>query len=295
VAGVRTIAAVPLVVLAFLAAPAGAATTITQTNDITINDAAGSCVPGAATPYPSEILVSGIGGTITDVDVSVTGLTHNFVQDVGILLVSPAGHHTMLMRFAGTNAVTSRNITFDDAAAASLPNFAPFAAGTYKPTDHGTFNCLAGSMPGPAPAAPYTASLATFNGDSPNGTWKLFVVDGIRFGAGSINEWSLSITTVLPDTTAPNTSITSGPLLASTSRNASFSFTGTDNVTPVNSLLFECSLDSAPFGPCTSSQSYSNLALGLHTFRTRAIDLLSLVDPTPASRTWGIYRQGFGQ
>ena len=109
--------------------------------------------------------------------------------------------------------------------------------------------------------------------------------------SGSIAGWSVQITTNDP----PNTSITSGPLLASTSRNASFSFTGTDDATAPASLLFECRLDGAAFAPCTSSQSYSSLPLGAHTFQVRAKDALGQLDPTPASRTWGVYKPGFGQ
>jgi large repetitive protein len=93
------------------------------------------------------------------------------------------------------------------------------------------------------------------------------------------------------DTTQPNTSITGGPAANSTtfSTSASFTFTGTDNATPAASLTFQCSLDSATvFGSCSSPQPYTNLTVGSHTFRVRAIDAAGNVDGSPASRAWTV-------
>ena len=47
---------------------------------ITINDNA------VASPYPSMLTVAGLTGTITDVNVTLTGLTHPFSHDVDVLL-----------------------------------------------------------------------------------------------------------------------------------------------------------------------------------------------------------------
>ncbi len=91
-----------------------------------------------------------------------------------------------------------------------------------------------------------------------------------------------------PDTTAPDTSITSeSPADGSstTSTYASFSFTGTDNAGVVS---YECSLDSEEFSACTSPKSYGELSVGSHTFRVVAKDGAGNVDPTPAARTWTI-------
>jgi hypothetical protein len=62
---------------------------------------------------------------------------------------------------------------------------------------------------------------------------------------------------------ALDATITSSPANPSTSRNASFSFTGTGTA-------FDCALDAAPFTTCTSPQSYSGLAYGAHSFQVRA-------------------------
>ena len=59
-------------------------------------------------------------------------------------------------------------------------------------------------------------------------------------------------TLLIQDTTAPDTTITSGPTSPTNSTDASFTFSGTDNVTPAASLTFQCSLDGAAAAPCTS-------------------------------------------
>ena len=51
---------------------------------------------------------------------------------------------------------------------------------------------------------------------------------------------------------------------------------------------FECSLDDAPFSPCSSPYSAPTLRSGSHTFRVRARDQAGNVDPTPASFTFAI-------
>jgi hypothetical protein len=91
------------------------------------------------------------------------------------------------------------------------------------------------------------------------------------------------------DATPPDTTILTMPISPTTSTSASFTFTGSDNLTPAASLTFQCSLDGVAFASCTSPKSYSNLALGSHTFQVRAIDSVGNVDPTPASFTWQIH------
>ncbi len=90
--------------------------------------------------------------------------------------------------------------------------------------------------------------------------------------------------------TVTDTLITSGPANNSASRetSATFTFIGTDDDTPPERLLFECSLDSITFSPCSSPQAYSNLAPLGHLFRVRAKDAAGNVDPTPASIFWSV-------
>ncbi|MCI0403649.1 MAG: hypothetical protein L0212_09010, partial [Acidobacteria bacterium] len=90
--------------------------------------------------------------------------------------------------------------------------------------------------------------------------------------------------------TVTDTLITSGPANNSASRetSATFTFTGTDDDTPPERLLFECSLDSIIFSVCANPQSYSGLAPLGHLFRVRAKDAAGNVDPTPASVFWSV-------
>jgi subtilisin-like proprotein convertase family protein len=208
----RGFAFLVMAMLAGLAAAgqAGAAT-FSNMAPITINDSGASCplgepspAPSAATPYPSPITVSGLTGTVTDVNVTLTGLAHTFPDDVDVLLVGPAGQTTILMADSGYRVPFSGTLTFDDAAAASLPDQGQITAGTYKPTlGTAAFDescAVPSSFPAPAPAGPYGSTLSGFNGTDPNGTWSLYVVDDSRLDAGSIaGGWSLDITVSAPD------------------------------------------------------------------------------------------------
>src|SRR3990170_4454499 len=132
---------------------------------ITINDNA------QASPYPSQIAVSGTSGTITDVNVSLFGYTHGFPDDVDVLLVGPGGQTVVLMAdvCGGGPGVSGVNLTFDDGAVGSLPA-SGCTSGVYDPTNGGGF-----SGTPPAPGGPYGATLSVFNGLSANGTWSLYV------------------------------------------------------------------------------------------------------------------------
>lgn len=88
-----------------------------------------------ASPYPSIINASGIGGTLLKATVTLNALTHTSPADVDALVVSPAGLNTLIMAHAGgNNTVTNIVLTFDDAATNSLPRFGQLNTGTNKPT-----------------------------------------------------------------------------------------------------------------------------------------------------------------
>jgi hypothetical protein len=86
-----------------------------------------------------------------------------------------------------------------------------------------------------------------------------------------------------PDTTAPETTIGSGPAATTTSTSASFAFTSDEA-----GSTFQCSLDGAAFAACTSPHAYSGLALGSHEFRVRATDAAGNTDGSPATHSWTI-------
>ena len=165
--------------------------TFSNTAPITINDNA------SATPYPSTITLGSLG--IIDLNVTVTGLTHGFPEDIGILLVGPTGQKVVLMNnTGGINPITVPiTITFDDQAATNVPNpiFGTLASGTYKPTNLAPA-CPGNSFNSPAPPCPYGTSLSAFNNVNSAGVWSLYVEDFAAGDSGLINGgWTLVVTT----------------------------------------------------------------------------------------------------
>ena len=155
---------------------------------------------GGATPYPSSIFVSGATAAVHSLTVTLRGLNHDFPDDIDILLVGPQGQAVVLMSDAGSdNPIPDANITFDDAAAAVIPDTSPtIVSGSYRPANHPPLN---ETYPAPAPPGPYAESLAAFSGINPNGTWSLYVLDdsldnGLSPTPGFIADgWTLNITT----------------------------------------------------------------------------------------------------
>lgn len=166
----------------------GAPQTFTDLNTISFND-----IVTPASPYASVINVAGQSGVVTSLKVSLTGFSHAAPADVDIILVSPNGKSTVVMTDVTSSSVSNINLTFDDAAANTI-NVNPIVSGTYRPTDN--FGDI-DFYPNPAPPPPnQNYGLSSFNGFSPNGEWRLFVVDDTQLNAGSIaGGWSLDITT----------------------------------------------------------------------------------------------------
>jgi subtilisin-like proprotein convertase family protein len=178
--------------VAVFASPAGAIQ-FSNSAPITIPAGAPATTFGPANPYPSTISVTGLSGTITDVNVTLTGVSHTFPADVDILVVAPNGDDVILLTdTGGATDVVGANLTFDQSAASLAST--PLVSGTYRPTNGAAFD---GTPPAPTP--PYSTTLNTFNGDPPSGTWSLFVYDDTATDVGSIaSGWSLDITSTGP-------------------------------------------------------------------------------------------------
>jgi subtilisin-like proprotein convertase family protein len=185
--------------------PALQPTPVTFTNpaNIVINNV------GTASPSPANLAVTGLATTgVTVRSVNINDFSHTWAGDVNMVLQSPTGQNVILMANSNADpliAVTNINLTFDDAATASLPAAAPMASGTYKPTNRNgaTFAFLA---PGPTvtgPTFPASPTLSTFTGNM-NGTWKLFVEDRVAGDAGSIaGGFSINFNVPLAPCTSP--------------------------------------------------------------------------------------------
>src|SRR5262245_41451819 len=183
----------------------GGAPTIAGADVATFSNAAAIAVPaagspnqmGPASPYPSAITVSGMTGNIVDVNVTLNSVVHAIATDIDVLLVSPAGQNLLIMSDVkgDTGFPVTGTLTSDDAAAGQLPATGALGSGTFQPTNR-LDSSGPDTFPAPAPAPTSATTLATFNGQSPNGQWQLFIVDDASGDTGSIGGgWSITITT----------------------------------------------------------------------------------------------------
>ncbi|MEO8042121.1 MAG: VCBS repeat-containing protein [Acidobacteriota bacterium] len=178
--------------------------TITTTSSPATTFTNGAAIHGGdggrarATPYASTISATGLTGAITDVNVTLTNINHLNPDDLDIMLVGPSGKRILLLSDAGgTTDVITQTLTFDDAAAAGVPDAGPLVTATVKPTNFGTGDTLPDLLPPyPNSATAGTATLASvFNGTEGNGTWRLFIVDDANTSAGDVaGGWSIDIT-----------------------------------------------------------------------------------------------------
>ena len=130
-----------------------------------------------------------------------------------------------------------------------------------------------------------------------NGGWGIYAVGAIdrgnNFAAGNMEPGQCFgvICRIGAPPGAPDTWIVDHPPALTSSRNASFTYNGHDEVTPLIDLVFECRLDTdddLAWEDCEYPMQYSNLAPGHHKFEVRAIDMRGsgLADHSPASWAW---------
>lgn len=277
-----------LAVFAALAVFAGAA----NASAATYSAPAPITIPGfsQANPYPAAIDVTGLTGTVTDVNVRLNNLTHGTIDDVAVAVQAPSGQAMLLMDGAGGFAVSDVTLTIDDEAAQQFSGSTNPATGSYRPAQYYTGDSFPSPGPGtgyctPGPAGGGSCTLSSaFDGSNPIGSWKLFVIDTLGTSSGQIaGGWSLELTTSGPaDFDPPQTTIDSGPNGAITTATAAFEFSASETA------AFECRLDGAAFAACSSPAIYTGLGDGAHTFSGRATDPAGNVDPSAATRSFTV-------
>jgi parallel beta-helix repeat protein len=162
----------------------------------------------------------------------------------------------------------------------ALDNSATFEfAGTDNATSEDllTFECSLDSA-----AFAECASPLTLTGlDLGVHTLRVRAVDeaGITDPTPALYTWTVSA----PDTTAPETTISSGPAPTTTSTLATFTFTANEF-----GSTFECSLDGEPFGSCEAPVELTDVEVGAHTFAVVATDLAGNTESTPAVHEWTV-------
>jgi subtilisin-like proprotein convertase family protein len=150
---------------------------------------------GPASPYSTEIDVSGFRrGRVKDVNLRLVGLSHEFPDDVDIMLVAPNGRGSMMMSdVGGIIDILDIDLTLDDQAPNPLSNEGAIVSGTFQPADFER-DSDTDIFPPPALDGLPNVGLFVFNGDNPNGAWRLFVSDDAPSDDGSIvNGWELTI------------------------------------------------------------------------------------------------------
>jgi len=144
-----------------------------------------NCSTAASTNVPVTISASGTptinstqtvanGSIISDMNVTLN-LTHSYIGEVTISVISPAGTEVQLF---SNSCGSSNNIiaTFDDSGTTAICGTTPGITGTVIPLQ----------------------SLTAFNGQTANGLWTMRVKDSGAGDGGALNNWSLTICGVLP-------------------------------------------------------------------------------------------------
>lgn len=160
----------------------------TNSTSITIRDNTNASI------YPSTLWVTNMGGVITDLRLTLEGLSHTYPGDIDMLLVGPNGQKALFFSDAGENYdLNNAFLIFRDSASSYCPQNAQINNGTHKPSN---YEGASDTFLSPAPGTPYTTNLlATFTNTSPNGTWSLYIMDDGPGDSGTLSKWSLRITT----------------------------------------------------------------------------------------------------
>ncbi len=170
---------------------------------------------GAATPYPSNIFVTGLSGNVGTITVTLNNISSSNITQTDLLLVGPTGAEIVPFASVGDGSTISGvNITLEDSASGLIPGGSPLTSGSYQPTSiTGSPNLI---FPAPAPTVPagdYAATdgaatlTSTFQNTAPNGTWALYAMDNSGNGAATIGGgWCVNIssaTVPITITTSP--------------------------------------------------------------------------------------------
>lgn len=165
----------------------------------------GAYTGNPATMSSDAITVSGVTGTyVLDMSVDVA-IQHTWIGDLTLKLVSPDGDTLTLMSRAGLAETvdgageccgtgsdwTGETVTFIDGGATDAELMVGPPSGTY--------------FPSPGITAYPTQDFASLLGGTLNGTWTLYLGDGAAGDPGTLDSWSISITTASPSFTLEKT------------------------------------------------------------------------------------------
>jgi parallel beta helix pectate lyase-like protein/Big-like domain-containing protein len=141
----------------------------------------------------------------------------------------------------------------------------------------------------PGPPASAVTATASWNTSS--------VADGVHTLTATATDPAQQVATasrtVIVDNTPPETLITGGPDGPISADSTTFTFAGTDNLTPPVGLVFAWRLDGGAFTSFTgaTAATLSGLASGPHSFTVKSRDLAGNEDLTPAQRSFTVSTQ----
>jgi subtilisin-like proprotein convertase family protein len=164
----------------FPLAPSPTTTSFTNSTPLPIVDVATST---------SMVTVSGVGTSLCELTL-MTNLQHTFAADLDITLMSPAGTVVTLTtdNGAGNDNVFDGTLWDDNANPAGQ---VPYVTNNGLATDHAYVNNTLAS-----PLVPEGA-MAAFQGEDPNGTWTISIVDDLAGDTGTLSTWTLNVTTCI--------------------------------------------------------------------------------------------------
>jgi subtilisin-like proprotein convertase family protein len=131
-----------------------------------------TAVPRTITDFDtvtSQLSFTGLN-SVTDVDVTFD-ITHSFDGDLDVYLISPQGTQVELFSGVGGQFNNFTDTTLDQDAETSIADGAAPFTGTFIPE----------------------GLLSDFNGENPNGVWRLLIRDTADGDEGTLNSWSLTI------------------------------------------------------------------------------------------------------
>jgi hypothetical protein len=161
--------------------PGGAITDNGATSDALPND--DTVLQGGG--RTSDIAVSGLTGTVTDVMLTINNMTHTWSGDWSVqLLHVDSGNFITLMHNPDGSDDTNGDITFADSGTQTANDYLGTAGVTIL--DTGTYK------PGINALVPKTMA-GTFGGLDPNSIWRLIVADRTSLDIGAFDDWDLSL------------------------------------------------------------------------------------------------------
>jgi subtilisin-like proprotein convertase family protein len=158
---------------------------------MTANTSASNNTPVAIPTGPavvtSTVNIAGAGTSLSKLTL-LTNITHSFNADMDITIQSPAGTVVTLTtdNGAGNDNVLNGTLWDDDANAGGQ---VPYVTNDGLATDHAYVNLTLAT-----PLVPEEA-MGAFIGENPNGDWTITISDDLAGDGGSLDSWTLNVTT----------------------------------------------------------------------------------------------------